>query len=76
MREKVETMGFAFMIIASVTLQQVGTVIGIIGGIAGIYALHRVTKVVDPLEKFIKQQTDQVQEHKAAVEELSPDDDA
>ncbi len=60
------------MMIGSVTLQVTGTVIGIIGGLAGIYALIRVNRVAEPLEAFIKEQSEQVKQHVEAVEEIKP----
>lgn len=70
--KKMQVVIFATMVLGSVTLQAIGTVVGIVGGLAGIYALVRVNRVADPLEDFIKEQRKEVVEHKSKVEEIAP----
>lgn len=72
MNRRLQTAAFLAMMLGSVTLQAAGTVIGIVGGLAGIYALIRVNRVADPLEAFIKAQSQEVKKHVEAVEEITP----
>lgn len=72
MSRRFATVIFFTGVLGTVTLQAAGTLIGIVGGLAGIYALVRVNRVADPLEAFIKAQSATVKKHVEAVEEITP----
>lgn len=67
---RLNTLAFVIWIVGSISLQTVGSAMGIIGGVAGFLALWRVNRVATPLEKFVAAQSQAVKKHKEAVAEV------